>query len=61
MDGRIVQPILRCSSTPAPMNRARVERTKFPLRRFHTKWKSSRLSHMFWPEPAIVYDCDCGS
>ena len=36
-EGRMVQPIFRCSSSPEPMKRARVERVKLPLIRFQTK------------------------
>ena len=36
-DGRIVQPIFRCASTPVPRKRARVETMKLPLTRFQTK------------------------
>ena len=35
--GRIDHPTLRCSSTPLPMNRARMDRMKLPLIRFQTK------------------------
>src|SRR5207302_429723 len=52
---RTVHPSLRCGSTPAPENRARAVRMKFPSSCFHTKWKSSRSSHMLAPDPAIVY------
>ena len=36
-EGRMLQPIFLCGSSPAPMNRARVERMKLPVIRFHTK------------------------
>src|ERR1700704_3699039 len=39
------------------MKRPRVERMKLPAIFFHTKWKSSRSPHMFWPDPAMSYDC----
>ena len=60
-EGRIVQPSFRCGSTPAPSKRARADRMKLPVTRFHTKWKSSCSPHMFCPEPAIRYAWRCAS
>ncbi len=46
---RMITPILRCGSVPAPTNFTWVRMRKSPLIFRHANWNSSRAAHMLVP------------